>query len=155
MLRPALMLIALAMAMPATAEVYRCEKNGETIFSDSPCGENAENLGEVTAPRPSANFGGDADPEEDTDQNKPLAPAPGACREFSQSDLKRLGVQEKIAEGMTKGQLRDSWGTPDTINSSSTGRDQWVYRWSNTAHQYVYFIDGCVTNWQTYKSDLN
>lgn len=57
MQRPALLAISLALAMPAAAEIYRCDRDGETVFSDSPCGDNAEKLGDVSAPKPGGDMG--------------------------------------------------------------------------------------------------
>lgn len=36
------LLIAIAMAMPVSAQVYKCEVNGQTTFSQVPCAEDAE-----------------------------------------------------------------------------------------------------------------
>ena len=52
-----LVLALVFVSLPVTAQVYRCEKDGQTVFSDSPCGDNAENLGDVTAPKPGGDFG--------------------------------------------------------------------------------------------------
>ena len=57
MLRPAFLALGLTLAMSAAADVYRCEQDGQTVFSDSPCGENAENLGDVEAPKPGGSMG--------------------------------------------------------------------------------------------------
>lgn len=57
MLRLALLALSLSFAIPTTAEVYRCEQNGNTTFSDAPCGKDAENLGDVEAPKPGGSMG--------------------------------------------------------------------------------------------------
>ncbi|XOZ34218.1 hypothetical protein ACMDCT_03010 [Halomonadaceae bacterium KBTZ08] len=57
MQRPALLAIGLVLAIPAPAEIYRCDQGGETVFSDSPCGDDAEKLEDVSAPKPGGDMG--------------------------------------------------------------------------------------------------
>ncbi|MEQ6884974.1 DUF4124 domain-containing protein [Salicola sp. Rm-C-2C1-2] len=57
MQRPALLAIGLVLAIPAPAEIYRCDQDGETVFSDSPCGSDAEKLEDVSAPKPGGDMG--------------------------------------------------------------------------------------------------
>lgn len=55
-------------------------------------------------------------------------------------------IARKILFGMTREQVRASWGEPDEINRTVTPGDvheQWVY-----GTQYVYFDNGVVTAWQ-------
>ena len=49
-----------------------------------------------------------------------------------------------VHEGMTGEEVRASWGAPETMNSSSSGQEQWVY-----GDQYVYLEYGRVTSWQS------
>lgn len=53
-----------------------------------------------------------------------------------------------ISMGMTKDQVRASWGVPSDINRTVTeygGSEQWVYGSS----RYVYFDGDRLTGWQT------
>jgi len=55
-------------------------------------------------------------------------------------------LARKIAFGMTREQVRLSWGEPEDINRTVTPgrvREQWVY-----GEQLVYFVNGVVTAWQ-------
>lgn len=54
----------------------------------------------------------------------------------------RLIEKEKIQVGMSKKALLCSWGTPNSINRSSYGPDQYVYY-----NQYVYLRGNRVTAW--------
>jgi len=57
----------------------------------------------------------------------------------------------KIRIGMSKNQVKLSWGTPDDINVTVTSRyrhEQWVYEFSS--RYYVYFDDGILTSYQKY-----
>ena len=59
-------------------------------------------------------------------------------------DICRLIADGEIVVGMTKDQVRASWGRPQSVNStvSSSGTDeQWVYG----VGQYVYFENGVMT----------
>lgn len=60
--------------------------------------------------------------------------------------ITRAVIARKILFGMTREQVRASWGDPDDINRTVTRsrtREQWVY-----GSQYVYFDNGVVTAWQ-------
>jgi hypothetical protein len=61
-----------------------------------------------------------------------------------QDRFKRLIAESKIAVGMTKAQVLQSWGNPKRKNESMRGLDQWVYE-SN----YVYFEGDAVVSWQS------
>jgi len=49
MLKRTLLLTALAIPAASNAAVYQCKVNGQTVFSDQPCGDNAKEI-EVKAP---------------------------------------------------------------------------------------------------------
>ena len=57
--------------------------------------------------------------------------------------------QGKIRVGMTKEQVRISWGNPNDINRTTTmygTREQWVYKGYDYDRDYVYFDgDICTT----------
>lgn len=59
--------------------------------------------------------------------------------------LTAIGLK-KVLIGMTKDNVRLSWGNPTKINRSSRGLEQWVYRRGNSS-QYVYFDNGKVSAW--------
>jgi len=57
----------------------------------------------------------------------------------------------KIRTGMTKDEVRLSWGPPYTVNRTvTTGstHEQWVYGDEYNSKTYLYFDDGVLTAWQ-------
>jgi hypothetical protein len=56
-----------------------------------------------------------------------------------------------IRTGMTKDEVRLSWGRPYTVNrtvTSSSAHEQWVYGDEYNPKTYLYFDDGILTAWQ-------
>jgi len=59
-------------------------------------------------------------------------------------------AEHRVMVGMTKEQVLESWGGPQTINTSFTKdgirREEWIFEdWENTAvvkHRYLYFEEG-------------
>ncbi len=59
-------------------------------------------------------------------------------------------AEHRVIVGMTKEQVLESWGGPQTINTSFTKdgirREEWIFEdWENTAvvkHRYLYFEEG-------------
>lgn len=69
--------------------------------------------------------------------------------------FEKLIKEHKIAIGMTRAQVIESWGRPDNVNESYYGtalNEQWVYRYKGLkeyAADYVYFKDGRVSSWSS------
>jgi len=64
------------------------------------------------------------------------------------SKKKNLILEGRICRGMTKDEVRASWGEPSDINRSAGSwgvHEQWVY-----GRQYLYFEDGKLTSWQNW-----
>jgi hypothetical protein len=73
-------------------------------------------------------------------KNKKLA------EKYKDSEFKPEILKHKVAIGMTKEMVVDSWGNPEDINRTvgSWGvHEQWVY-----GHTYLYFEDGKLTSFQ-------
>lgn len=49
--------LSILLPLAAHADVYRCDQNGQTTFSDEPCGEDAKNLGDVQATQVGGSMG--------------------------------------------------------------------------------------------------
>ena len=66
--------------------------------------------------------------------------------------IKALVAKGRIVQGMTRAQVRASWGPPRDINRSVGEwgtREQWVYGGlAYSDPRYVYFRDGRCTGWQ-------
>jgi hypothetical protein len=62
--------------------------------------------------------------------------------------LRETAIAEKrVVAGMTREEVRSSWGEPEHINTTTYGQnvhEQWVFSGS----RYVYFEDGVVTSFQ-------
>ncbi len=65
-------------------------------------------------------------------------------------DFQRHIEQKRVMVGMTKEQVLQSWGGPQTINTTFTQegvrREEWIFEdWENAAsvrHRYLYFEEG-------------
>ena len=126
-------LAALLVAGPAAA-VYKCQVNGETVFSQTPCAPDAEEV-RIRSTPPSAGGGGGL-----TD---------GDLAMLQQAEFRNLAERRRVAVGMTPDWVRRAWGSPTTINRSvhsSVVTEQWVYRSGLARTQYVHFRDGVVSS---------
>ncbi|WP_417500727.1 DUF4124 domain-containing protein [Marinobacter sp.] len=141
------MLFVIALAAPAISygAVYQCKANGQTVFSDSPCGDDAKKLDHKPAPA----IGGQFDTGTDVEFYEPPARQRSAkkdtCPYINSSRLRQLTIQNKIARGMKPADVRRSWGSPTSINTGR--RTQWAYHYASGSSRYVYFENGCVDNW--------
>lgn len=153
-MRLALVLLLAGISASAGAQsVYRCTINGRAVFQDRPCAAAPSEKVDV---RPGAvvNPGGDR-PEgtpwdaylQQVEQDKAVqAEKLSHARAAEQRNIESM--RGKVMVGMTTAQVRRAWGAPSTINRSSYGSEQWVYRSGRSKAQYVYVEDGVVTAWQ-------
>jgi len=146
----ALMFTLYALAAPAQAQVFRCEKDGNTVFSDQPCGEDTESI-ELRDNRIGGSFNQNLpaqeapDPGEQSEESEPEEEA-GTCRFINSTDLRRYLVREQVVRGMTREHVRRAFGNPPETYTSP--REVWIYqtRYYGALYEltYVYFSDGCV-----------
>ncbi|SFM71157.1 protein of unknown function [Marinobacter pelagius] len=137
-------------SFPAASAIYQCESNGQKVFSDQPCGNDAKSV-EVNP----VTIGGRLDSGTDVDlgrsgQTKPerRAKSNEDCPYINSTDLRRYIIKKTLVKGMKPADVRKAWGTPSSI---STGRTtQWAYHFDDYSSRYVYFRNGCVTNWNGY-----
>jgi len=139
-----------ALAVPAQAQVFRCETDGNTVFSDQPCGEDAESI-ELRDNRIGGSFNQNLpaqeapDPGEQSEESEPEEEA-GTCRFINSTDLRRYLVREQVVRGMTREHVRRAFGNPPETYTSP--REVWIYqtRYYGALYEltYVYFSDGCV-----------
>lgn len=151
MLRAIALIFTLStLASTAQAQVFRCEQNGNTVFSDQPCGEDAESV-ELRDNRIGGSFNQNlpaqeaADPEEQAKESEPEKEA-GTCRFINSTDLRRYLVREQVVRGMTREHVRRAFGNPPETYTSP--QEVWIYqtRYYGALYEltYVYFRDGCV-----------
>ena len=145
----ALMLTVSVLAVPAQAQVFRCEKDGNTVFSDQPCGEDAESV-ELRDNRIGGSFDLNLPAQEPPAPEEPAqTPEPeevGTCRFINSTDLRRYLVREQVVRGMTREHVRRAFGNPPETYTSP--QEVWIYqtRYYGALYEltYVYFRDGCV-----------
>jgi hypothetical protein len=151
MLRAMALIFTLSvLAVPAQSQVFRCEKDGNTVFSDQPCGEDAESL-ELRDNRIGGSFNQNLpvqespDPEEQTEESEQEKEA-GTCRFINSTDLRRYLVREQVVRGMARDNVRRAFGNPPETYTSP--QEVWIYqtRYYGALYEltYVYFRDGCV-----------
>ena len=144
----------LAFTASVQAQVFRCiDAEGNTVFSDSPCGEDAEAIQlrdnyiggrfNQNLPAPKA-----AEPElqekaKNTSDNESKAET---CRFINSTDLRRHLIREQVVEGMTREHVRRAFGNPPETYGSP--QEVWIYqtRYYGALYKltYVYFKNGCV-----------
>lgn len=131
----------------ATADIYQCTVDGQTIFSDSPCSNDAQTI-QVDP----VTIGGQLDSGTNVEfykaPQRSRARSDNGCPFINSTDLKRLTIQHKIARGMKPDDVRRSWGSPTSIRTGR--RTQWAYHYTDYSARYVYFENGCVADWSGY-----
>jgi hypothetical protein len=146
----ALMLTLSVLAVPAQSEVFRCEKDGNTVFSDQPCGEDAQSV-ELRDNRIGGSFDQNLPErqppatEEQVEESEPAEEA-DTCRFINSTDLRRYLIREQVVPGMTGENVRRAFGNPPETYTSP--QEVWIYqtRYYGALYEltYVYFRDGCV-----------
>lgn len=144
----------LALSAPAQAEVYRCnDAEGNTVFSDTPCGEDAKaiqlrdnHIGgrfNQNLPAPEA---ANPEPKETHEEASSKASKSETCRFINSTDLRRYLIKEQVVKGMTREHVRRAFGDPPETYGNP--REVWIYQTRSygalTELTYVYFKDGCV-----------
>lgn len=135
-----------------SAPVFKCvNADGKTVFSQHGCGDQApvETLMPKAA-RPSGDGASVrlADPKKVAPSNTPRAKRTyNHCGELTQVDIVYANSRGQVVLGMTGDDVRASWGSPKSINSSANGQ-QWVYPIDEYRSRYLYIDNyGCFTYW--------
>lgn len=132
----------------ATAAVYKCTVDNQPVFSDQPCGEDAREIDHEPAPAIGGRFDTGTDAEFYKPEQRSHRSTSDSCAYIDSTRLRRLIVQNKITRGMRSADVRKSWGSPSSVSTGST--TQWAYHYPDYSSSYVYFKNGCVTNWNGY-----
>lgn len=149
-MRCLVLLCLLAVALPLSADIYKCRSDDGVRFADEPCGENA-----VRVEAEAALIGGDLSTDRVRDQvmvesrESRESSASVSCPHIQSTRLNTLTIRNQIVSGMTREQVRRSWRAPDSISSGPDGT-QWAYHWSDGDSDYVYFENGCVADFGEY-----
>lgn len=151
MLREILLVLLVLTISPsiASAAVYKCTVNGQVEFSDEPCGESSQKIDHQPAPKIGGRFDTGADVEFYEPEERSSESASDPCPYINSTRMRRLQVQNKITRGMKPADVRRSWGSPTSINTGG-GSTQWAYHYPDYSSNYVYFENGCVSDWSGY-----
>lgn len=81
----------------------------------------------------------------------PVLATDAGCISYTSSQLRSFVIQKTIKVGMTRDQVKRSWGEPTKVRTSYPGGDEWEY-WNPAGDQVVTFgSHGCVTGWYTHR----
>lgn len=146
MIKDIFIFFAISLALPsiANAAVYKCTVDGQAVFSDSPCGDDAKELDHKPAPAIGGRFDTGTDVELYEPEKRERASDRNSCPFINSTKLRRLIIKEKVVRGMKPAAVRKSWGSPTNINRGRT--TQWAYHYQYRSSKYVYFTNGCVSN---------
>ncbi|MDO6441531.1 DUF4124 domain-containing protein [Marinobacter sp. 2_MG-2023] len=144
----------LVFATATQAEVFRCsDAEGNTVFSDTPCGENAEAIqirdnrigGRFNQNLP-ASSAAKPEPHEKVEKASEAGSEPETCRFINSTDLRRYLIREQVVKGMTREHVRSAFGNPPETYGGP--QEVWIYQtdYYGALYEltYVYFKDGCV-----------
>jgi hypothetical protein len=156
--RQILPLILVLLPLAARAELFRCEKDGTTVFSDKPCADNAE----AYKPKPiqvvPATKAGDLAKQYDERSAKAAKERDQANEAWNkehqekkqQEDrIRDARVKREVVAGMSQQQVLDLMGKPQvTSHNENLGvvREGWNYKKPDGSRDIVYFKDGIVTS---------
>ncbi len=157
-------------ALAAQADIYRCEQNGRTVYTDRPC------AGERIDPE-LATRAGAGDPAAQASRSRHEAAAKTeTTRRWQQEDAAADAQQRKadaewlahyakekqiedafqrreVVAGMTRDQVRLILGTPDRVGkeASAQGQDEhWEYPDRGTGAATAIFRDGKLLKYRSY-----
>lgn len=137
-------IVSALLSYPVNAEIYRCHQAHQTVFSDSPCGSNAET---VTV-NPTLT-GGQLDTGTEVEfwqppARKPSGTSTGCSGGYIQStELRYLRVKQQVRKGMTEKQVRYILGAPDHHNGQ-----WWVYLRKGQETGRYRMQGGCLDRWR-------
>lgn len=158
---PIPLLILVLLPLTAQAELFRCQKDGTTVFSDKPCAADAQ----AYTPKPiqvvPAIKANDLAKQYDQRMAKSTKERDQANEEWNKDHQEKKKQEEvvrdariarKAVAGMTQRQVRDMLGDPQvSSHNENLGvvREGWTYKHPDGSRDIVYFKDGIVTNTAT------
>jgi len=141
----------------ASAELFRCQKDGTTVFSDKPCAADAQ----AYTPKPIQVIPSiktkDLAKQYDERTAKAVKERDKANEAWNKEYQAKKEQEEKIRDariegkavaGMSQQQVRDILGAPQvTSHNENRGvvREGWTYKNPDGSRSIVYFKDGIVT----------
>ncbi len=144
----------------AADEIYRCQVDGATVFSDKPCGVSAERI-DVPSPMlvppptgPKLDLLGEAERRDQrAAERKAKADAEWTAeyeaRKTHEEKIRAARIADEIVTGMTSEEVRRLRGDPVTVATSQNGKSQrmtWSYLLDDGSRLHVKFTDGVVSS---------
>lgn len=147
-------LVLALLQVPAAAEVYRCTRDGQTVFTDSPCGETPP----LALPPPVVIQPVDPDLVRDHDQRRTQARKARdaadaewleqhAARRECEERIRRARADGHVTAGMSPADVRFVWGDPEAVQKGEDG-ERWRYRLNSGDRATVVFREGVVSQVQ-------
>jgi len=142
----------------ASAELYRCPKDGTTVFSDKPCSDDAQpympkpiQVVPATKVPDLAKQYDDRVSKEVKERNKADAAWSKDYEAKKQQDetIRNARMAGKVVVGMTQQQVRDLLGDPQIHSRNENKnivREGWTYKNRDGSRTIVYFKDGIVSS---------
>jgi hypothetical protein len=145
-----LLLLALSLVPPAGAEVYRCQRDGQMVFTDQACSGGAA----LALPAPvvvtpeddrlaRAHDRREAASRQDRDAADSAWLAAHRERQLREDGIRSARIAGVAVEGMTAADVRQALGEPDKVSASDSG-ERWTYKLDGGARRVVSFRAGTV-----------
>jgi len=154
---PTALLILALLPLGAHAELFRCQKDGTTVFSDKPCAADAQ----AYNPKPIQVMPATKAPDlakqydqrmtqttNDRDQAHEAWNKDHQAKKQQEEAIRDARIARKVVAGMSQQDVRSMLGDPQvTSHNENLGvvREGWTYKNSDGSRSIVYFKDGIVT----------
>ena len=148
-LPPAIPVCILLVTSPiASAEIYRCERQGLAVFTDVPCDTDAAPLQIQTPNLIEAGLAADLARQHDErlkqehgerDQADALWLQAHEQAKSREQNTRRAIVEGRVIKGMTAAQVRQVWGEPTEVQSGDKA-ERWIYK-DKRRRSAVSFVD--------------
>lgn len=140
-----MVLAGVLVAGQAWSTIYRCEAEHQTVFSDSPCGENATAVS-VDPVRTGGRLDtGTGFRHRAAPSSKARSPSSKGCDAgyIQSTELRRLRVKQQVRPGMSADQVRYILGAPER----RVGQ-WWVYERRGEETGRYLIRSGCLERWR-------
>lgn len=154
------MLLIAALPWCAQAQIYRCAKDGVTVFSDKPCGADAKPAqlppAVVIPAGPRIDLLREAEQREQREGKVQEKAARAeqvwqdnhAAEQAEAERIREARVGREVVDGMTPADVRRVLGEPMLV-SQNGARETWSYAEREGKRIHVTFIDGRVSGVRT------
>lgn len=153
-----LILTLALLPMTASAEMYRCKKEGATVFSDKPCASDAQEyspkpiqvIPAIKAPDLAKQYDQrKAKERQERDQANEAWNKDHQALKQREETVRNARIAHKVVAGMSQQDVRNMLGNPQvTSHNENRGvvREGWTYKNPDGSRDVVYFKDGIVSS---------